>query len=170
MSLKKVNLLLVFYSYWWNTTFQKFIFYCWISLFLVTVSLLLFSLCVLSDSWELTKIRKDVLPLNKTNGGSFLEIVKDRIFIVNGDSVSVNQPWHQSSLLLATTHSGLWRTCLDVSQEEYRDLLTSFPWLGDRCISLSHLVREGLKSDIKEEGESVILTLKIVQNWHNFER
>ena len=38
--------------------------------------------------------------------------------------------------LLARTHSGLWRSCLDVSQEEYREsLLPSLPWLGERCLS-----------------------------------
>ena len=146
MNLKKVSLMWIFHSHCLNTTFQQFVFYCWISLFLVTLSLLLFSLCVLSDSWETTKIRTEVLPQNKTNERSFLEILKDRIFIVNGDSESVSQPWHQSSSFLATTHSGLWRTCLDVSHQEYRDLLISFPGLGDRCISLPHLVRQGLKT------------------------
>ena len=107
----------------------------------MTVSLVLFSLCVLSDSWELTRIRREVLPLNTTDW-RFLEIVKERMFIVDGDSVMLGQPWHQNSLVLAATHSGLWRTCLSVSLEEYRDLLTSLPWLGDRCVSLSHSVRQ----------------------------
>ena len=122
--------------------FQQFVFYGGVSLVLVTLSLLLFSLCVLSDSWELTRVRKEVLPLNTTTGWSLLEVVTDRMFIVEGDSVSLSQPWHQNSLLLAATHSGLWRTCLDVSLEEYRDLLTSFPWLGDRCVPLSRSVRQ----------------------------
>ena len=108
----------------------------------MTVSLVLFSLCVLSDSWELTRIRREVLPLNTTTDWTFLEIVKERMFIVSGDSESLSQPWHQNSLLLAATHSGLWRTCLDVSLEEHRDLLTSLPWLGDRCVPLSHSVRQ----------------------------
>ena len=108
----------------------------------MTLSLLLFSLCVLSDSWELTKIRRDKLPLNTTTGRSYLEIVKDRIFIVDGKPLTLGQPWHRGSIFLAATHSGLWRTCLDVSQLEYRDLLASFPWLGERCVSLSHSVRQ----------------------------
>ena len=51
-------------------------------MFLVIVSLLLFSLCVLSDTWELTRIRTEVLLVNTTTGRSYLEILKDRMFIV----------------------------------------------------------------------------------------
>ena len=53
-----------------------------------------------------------------------------------------DSPWPHNPHLLARTHSGLWRTCLDVSQEEYREfLLPSLPWLGERC--LSHQDRQG---------------------------
>ena len=128
---------------------QPFLVHGWLCVLLVTASLTLFSLCVLSDSWELTQIQSEAVAtwLNKTEGGDgLMEIIKDRILIVTGGPGSVRETaWPHNKAVLASTRSGLWRTCLDVSLQEYReDLLPALPWVGARCVP--HEVRHTASS------------------------
>ena len=113
---------------------------------LVTASLTLFSFCVLTDSWELTIINSDILAvwLNHTEDLELVEIVKGRIVsMMKENRPLMESSWPRNSGLLTSTRSGLWRTCLDVSLQEYREyILPAFPWIGARCFS--HYARQNV--------------------------
>lgn len=73
------------------------------------------------------------LELEAVEGGSENNRAGGRMGILILSENSSEEAWHDNSALLANTVSGLWETCLDLTEEEWIHLNQRSPWLGNRC-------------------------------------
>jgi len=93
---------------------------------------------VLSNYWEWTTVDVDILKQIKLQHGvQASALVEDRLFLITKEGQAMSEKvWLNNPNILANTNSGLWSSCLSISDADYEATVSNLTWLGPRCMDL----------------------------------
>jgi len=101
---------------------------------------------VLSTYWDIATVDRDIVSHNLPSGYRLETFAKDKFLLIVDqrdksdantdidDADDLQSPWINNPMVMANTNSGLWSSCLSISELEYEEVVSNLSWVGPKCV------------------------------------
>jgi len=100
-------------------------------------------LSILSCYWDIATIDRGMINDNLPSGYRLSTFAQDKFLLIidendksdtDDNDEDVQSQWINNPHVMANTNSGLWSSCLSISELEYEEVVSNLSWVGPKCV------------------------------------